>query len=328
MWFWWNSVFQSAQAKCAFELLILRLLFFFGVESLIPHHCHCPHHCFFTQIVTQMSLLKGAVPRAGQTFHQGLILAFIPFLSYFPARLSALQLWAGIFFLQMFFLLVVSHVPCFCCLFSVARFGFCSALGAGMLWQLLGVPGTCQGRARLLLPMGFSLPSAQCCSQGVRTGSEPSEPCVLPGPPAVLLLRGPLLSPPGCGWARPVSPRGEELRGTRGHKRAAPGGSERRLAWLEETPAGTSWPGALSISPQQSSRKLLQTAAGSHPFYILTTGWKMICGACSWKGLKMRRTLLQEDLNLYLKEYIFTIPSCSPHDRFQRLCIQKSQIII
>lgn len=94
-------MFQSAQAKCAFEPLISRFSFL-CVESLITHHCHCPCHCFFTEIVTQMSLFKGAVPRAGQTFHQGLILAFILFLNYLLARLSPLQLCAGIISANVF----------------------------------------------------------------------------------------------------------------------------------------------------------------------------------------------------------------------------------
>lgn len=121
----------------------------------------------------------------------------------------------------------------------------------------------CARCARLLLSVDFSLPSAQCCSKGVRTRSEL---CVLPRPPwcslgDVVVTAQPRLSPP-------VSPRrGEELCGTRGDRNA--------LLWRhgasEDCLKAPPWPGGLFISPQQFARKLLQTAAGSHPFFLLTT---------------------------------------------------------
>lgn len=144
-------------------------------------------------MVSQMSLLKGAIPRAGQTFHQRLILVFILFLNYFPARLSPLQLWAGIFFCKLFF---------FCWLFCTflasvvcsQRHGLGSALGMlgweqqqgralGMLVALSAPVAAGAGCARLLLSLDFSLPSAQCCSKGVRTRSEPSVLSRPPGAP-------------------------------------------------------------------------------------------------------------------------------------------------
>lgn len=92
-------------------------------------------------MVSQMSLLKGAIPRAGQTFHQRLILAFILFLNYFPARLSPLQLWAGIFFCKLFF---------FCWLFCTFLASVVCSQRHG-LGSALGMPqfGFCSGNARL-----------------------------------------------------------------------------------------------------------------------------------------------------------------------------------
>lgn len=168
---------------------------------------------FYRDCYTDVTV-KGAVPRAGQTFHQGLISAFILFLNYFPARLSPLHLWAGIFFCKCFYCWLfgtfLASVVCFqwqvwFLLWGCLGWQQEQARGAGdargSVPSCRAFAAGCARCARLLLSMDFSLPSAQCCSKGVRTRSEP---CVLPWCPSgdvVVTAEG---------WRAPRDRRGRE----------------------------------------------------------------------------------------------------------------------
>lgn len=223
----------------------------------------------FTQIVTQTSLLKGAIPGAGQTFHQGLILAFIS---------------------QPDFLLCSSGLGFFCLFVSVfivgclARSLFLLFVCSGTVWFLLreclgleqeqgrgaggargSVSSCCRGgMCQASAFSGFLSPFSSVLLQGRQDSlravcAVPAAWCSLGDLVVTARLR---LSPPRC----PLS------QGCRGAESSAGRGDTNGAARLRETLAGTSMAWGLFTSPLQSSRKSLQTAAGSHPFDILTTG--------------------------------------------------------
>lgn len=275
----------------SFWTTYFEVLFFLSVESPITQCCHCPQHCCFTQIITQMSLLKGTSPGAGQTFHQGLISAFFLFLNYFPARLSFAPLgWD--FFLQMFLLLAVWHVPCLCCLVSALGMSvFAAGAGPGCwgcswLCPLLSricsrVCQMCQASALC----GFLSPFSSVLLQ--RRQDSLRAVCA-----ALVLLRGRC-----CHRGGVKSSAGP----------AALGGAEE--ARLEETPTGTSVAWGFVHLSSAAFNGITSNSSRFSPFLHFDNRIKDYLWSTR---LKMRRTLLQEHLiciskNIFL-QFLVAVP--------------------